>query len=107
MTEATTQTRTTKTNAIRPDQLVDRYAELHAQVSEAQAEMMVIKAQLIATGQTRIKGTFITASITTAAPARRTDWKGVATELGATADVIAAHTATAEEGVTTLRLVAN
>ena len=60
-----------------------------------------------ATGQTRIKGTFITASITTAAPARRTDWKGVATELGATADVIAAHTATAEEGVTTLRLVAN
>ena len=53
MTEATTQTRTAKTNEIRPDQLVDRYAELHAQVNEAQAEMMVIKAQLIATGQTR------------------------------------------------------
>lgn len=94
-------------NKSRPDQLVDRYAELHANKNDIEAEMSVIKAQLEATGQPRIKGTFVTATIITSAPARRTDWKSVAAEMKPPAEIIALHTKTAEAGTTTLRLVAN
>jgi hypothetical protein len=91
----------------RLDQLVDRYAELHSQKTDTEIEMELIKAQLIATGQSRIKGTFLTASISTAAPARRTNWQAVAVEMKAPPEIIDLHTKTADCGVTALRLVAN
>ncbi len=72
--------------------LVDRYAELHAQLSEINAEMGTLKAQLVAVGDTNLSGTFIRAAITTSKPRITVDWKAVAAELEAPEPLIALHT---------------
>lgn len=72
--------------------LVDRYAELHAQLSEINAEMGTLKAQLVAVGDTNLSGTFIRAAITTSKPRITVDWKAVAADLEVPEPIIALHT---------------
>lgn len=85
--------------------LVDRYAELHAQITEMNSEMALLKAQLIAVGESNIKGTFVRAAVTTSKPRVTVDWKAVAEELEAPEPLVAIHTKVGEP-VTSIRLYA-
>lgn len=85
--------------------LVDRYAEIHAQITELNTEMALLKSQLIATGDTNIKGTFVRAAIATSKPRVTVDWKAVAEELEAPEPLVAIHTKVGEP-VISIRLYA-
>lgn len=85
--------------------LVDRYAEIHAKLSELEAEQAVLKAQLIASGQTKIPGSFVKVVLTTSKPTVRTDWKGLAAELKPPQDLIDIYSKPVEP-VTSVRLYA-
>ena len=85
--------------------LVDRYAELHAQITEMNSEMALLKAQLIAVGESNIKGTFVRAAVTTSKPRVTVDWKAVAQELEAPEPLVALHTKVGEP-VVSVRLYA-
>jgi len=86
--------------------IVDRYAELHAHISEVEAEMSTLKAQLVAAGEPTIKGTFVKAVISTSKPRITVDWRSVAAELKAPPEIVDTYTKVGEP-VTTLRLHAN
>jgi hypothetical protein len=79
--------------------LVNQYAEVHAELNALQAESDELKARLIASGETKIPGTFVKAVITTSKPRVTTDWKGVASELHAPQTIIDAFTKTGEPAV--------
>ena len=85
--------------------LVNDYAEVHAEIAALQARSEELKAQLIASGETKIPGTFVKAVITTTKPRVTTDWKGVAAELHAPQDVIDTFTKVGEP-TTSVRLYA-
>lgn len=74
-----------------PD-LVDRYADVHSQISALKEKADDLKAQLLASGEKQIKGTFVKASISVSAPPVSVDWKGIVTELAPPEPVIQAHT---------------
>lgn len=86
--------------------IVDRYAELHSQINDMQAEAEVLKAQLIASGTPSIRGTFVKATVTTSKPRVTVDWKGLAADLNLPQDLIDAFTKVGDP-VTSLRLYAN
>lgn len=73
-------------------QIVDRYAEIHSQLSALTEQADALKAELIATGEKQIKGTFVKASIAVSAPRVTTDYKAVVAELNPPKDLILAHT---------------
>jgi hypothetical protein len=85
--------------------LVDSYAEIHAQISALQDKADALKAELIASGEQKIPGTFVKAVITTTKPRVTTDWRGVATEVHAPQAIIDAFTKTGEP-TTSVRLYA-
>ncbi len=85
--------------------LVDQFAEVHAQINALQAQSDSLKAQLIASGEASIPGTFVRAAITTSKPRQTVDWKGVAAELEAPPEVVSAYTKIGDP-VTSLRLYA-
>lgn len=84
-------TEAVKTNHVSVSELVDRYAEIHSQLSALTEQANELKAQLIATGESRIKGTFVSASITVSAPRVTTDYKGLVEELNPPAELISAY----------------
>lgn len=85
--------------------LVDRLAEVHALINELEAEQTVLKAQLVASGQPKIPGSFVKAVLTTTKPSVRTDWKGLAAELKPSQDLIDIYSKPVEP-VTSVRLYA-
>lgn len=85
--------------------LVDQFAELHATINRLQAESDALKAQLIASGEASISGTFVRAAITTSKPPVKVDYKAVVAELDVPQEVIAAHTSLGKP-VTSVRLYA-
>jgi hypothetical protein len=72
--------------------LVDRYAEVHAELNALQEKADALKAELIATGEKHIKGTFIKATVSVSAPRVTTDWKGVVAELAPPQELLQAYT---------------
>jgi hypothetical protein len=71
-----------------------------------QTQAEVLKAQLIASGQTNIRGTFVKATISTSKPRTTVDWKSISAELQAPQDLIDSYTKVGDP-VTSLRLYAN
>lgn len=72
-------------------QIVDRYAEIHAEISKLTAQADALKAELIASGEKQVAGTFVKASITVSAPRVTTDYKGLVEELNPPAELISAY----------------
>lgn len=73
-------------------QTVDRFAELHAEISRLTEEANTLKAELIASGEKQIKGTFVKASVTVSAPRVTTDYRGLVAELNPPPELIQAWT---------------
>lgn len=73
-------------------QIVDRYAELHAEINKLTEQADALKAELIASGEKQVAGTFVKASITVSAPRVTTDYKGLVAELSPPDDLIQAYT---------------
>lgn len=69
--------------------VVDKYAKLKAKIDTMQEDADVLKAQLILSGQTSIKGTNHKVSITHVTPKPSPDYRAVATYLKASEDVLA------------------
>ena len=85
-------TETVKTSRISMSDLVDNYAELHAQINDLTEKANALKAELIASGEKQIKGSFIKATISVSAPRVTVDYKGIVAELAPPEPLIQAHT---------------
>jgi hypothetical protein len=85
--------------------LVDNYADLHAQINELTAKAEALKAELIATGEKQVRGTFVKATISVSAPRVTVDYKGLVAELAPPEPLIQAHTKVGAP-VTSVRLYA-
>ena len=71
--------------------LVDRYAEVHAEINALQEKAEALKAELIASGEKQVRGTFVKATISVSAPRVTTDYKGLVAELNPPAELIQAY----------------
>lgn len=71
--------------------LVDNYADLHAQINELTAKAEALKAELIASGEKQVRGTFVKATISVSAPRVTTDYKGLVAELNPPVELIQAY----------------
>lgn len=71
---------------------VDRFAELHAQINALTEEANALKAELIASGESTIKGTFVKASVSVSAPRVTVDWRSVSEQLNPPEELVKACT---------------
>lgn len=91
-------------NPIKLSDVVDRLADVHAQINQLTAQADELKAELAAQGPGQITGTFLKAVVNTSAPRKTVDWRGVAEELKPTPDLVSAHTKIGNP-VTSVRLL--
>jgi hypothetical protein len=85
--------------------IVDTLADIRAQIADLTDKADTYKSMLVAAGHPAIDGTQHRATISETYPTR-TDWRAVAEQLSPPAQLIAAHTTTAETPTFTLRLTA-
>jgi hypothetical protein len=86
-------------------QIVDEYAEVHAEISRLEERAKALRDNLIQSGESVAKGTFLKAVISTSAPRVTTDWKGVCTAINPPPELIQAKTKVGDP-VTSVRLLA-
>lgn len=85
--------------------VVDRFAELQATINDLTEQANLLKAELIASGETKVAGTFVRATISVSAPRVTVDYKGLVAELAPPEPLIQAHTKVGAP-VTSVRLYA-
>jgi hypothetical protein len=85
--------------------VVDRFAELQATINDLTEQASLLKAELIASGESKIAGTFVRATISVSAPRVTVDYKGLVAELAPPEPLIQAHTKVGAP-VTSVRLYA-
>ena len=71
---------------------VDRLGLIRAQIASLVDESEAIRDELEASGLAKVEGKFFSAGIAQCKAADKTDWKAIAERLGASAQLIRAHT---------------
>lgn len=89
-------------NDLKPGALIDRLAQLKAQISDLTAEESALKATIVETGLDAIDGTEHRAAISWTIK-KTIDWRAIAEKLEPSRQLIAAHTH-AGEPYATVRL---
>lgn len=80
--------------------VVDRLAQVKAQIAELQAEETTLKAELAATGEPVIEGMYHRASISSCDGKVVIDWRAIAEHFNPSRQLVTAHTSQGEAYVT-------